>query len=41
MFRSLTQRTYSNKEKTAPKCDSDKLKLPGDLEQNKIDLNDN
>ncbi len=39
MFSSLSARSYSNKEKTSPKCDSEKLKLPGDLEKNKLDIN--
>ena len=39
MFSSLAERTYSNKEKTSPRCDSDKLKLSDDLEKNKLDIN--
>ncbi len=42
IFKSLdTLREYSEKEKTAPKCDPEKLKLPGDLDQNSVDLDQN
>ncbi|MCD5380636.1 VCBS repeat-containing protein, partial [Candidatus Gracilibacteria bacterium] len=42
IFKSLDAlREYSEKEKTAPKCDPEKLKLPGDLDKNNVDLDQN
>ena len=38
---SSTLRAYADKQKAAPRCDADKLKLPEDLEKNKIDSDNN